>query len=513
MSKPDTSKAIRRVYNPYPTMKTFHHDISQVRGVMGPTGSGKSVGMIAEMATRSMRQEPDATGIRRTAWAVVRETYPSLISTTLKTWATWMPQAKVNMSPPMTWRWKQERCLKDGTGMDMSVIFLSVKDPKADISKLRSLDVTGIWLNEAQEIQDRVLVEWMINRCGRFPDPQIAPLTWSGLIMDANAMPTDHWWYDWAEESKPTGYRFWRQPPALLKVPCEGPSSAQDAQDQWWTINPLCENIKGQAKGAKYWLDQVPGKTTAWLELNLCGEYGSSLEGKPVYPEFDEDRHVSKTELKPLPGIPLQGGQDFGLTPSTIIVQITPSGQCRVLDELCSNSMGMRQFIRDALKPMLATKYQGIPFSMVGEPSGNRRAESDESTAMDEIRAQGINITEAPTNLFKPRRDAVASFMLKRVRSAITGKSNAEGFIVSPTCKTLLKGFREKYILKRVHLAGREAYKDEPEGNGFDHIQDALQAVLCAYDRPRMDHLRRNNFITPDGKPLTIDRVGDYPSV
>lgn len=512
MSNLDTSKAVRRVYKPYPTLHKFHHDISQVRGVMGPTGSGKSVGCIAEIAMRAQEQEPDAAGLRPTRWAVVRETYPALISTTLKTWSTWMPQSHVNMSPPMTWKWKQNRAFKDGTGIDMEVIFLSVKDPKADISKLRSLDVTGIWVNEAQEIQDRVLIEWMINRCGRFPDPQRAPLTWSGLLADANAMPTDHWWYDWAEESKPTGYRFWRQPPALLKVPVAGPGSVADGQGQHWIINPQCENLPGQAKHAQYWLDQVPGKATAWIDLNLCAEYGSSLEGKPVYPEFDNERHVSKTALEPIHGIPLQLGFDYGLTPSVIICQITPQGQLRCLDECCSVSMGMRQFLRDGLKPMLANKYPHFPVKAIGEPSGNKRAESDESTANDEIRAQGIDISDAPTNFFKPRRDAVASFMLKRVQSTITGVSTAEGFIVSPTCIKLLKGFREKYLLHKVQIQGREAYKDEPADNGFDHIQDALQAVAVAYDRPRQADAMRDRR-NADGSPTTIEFAGDYPTV
>ena len=513
MTPRDTSKAQRRLYEPDPdsALEAFHNDDSQVRGVMGPTGSGKSTGMIGELTARALKQEPDMLGIRRTRWAVVRESYPSLVSTTLKTWATWMPQAHINMSPPMRWRWQQENVLEDGTGVDMDVVFLSVKDPKADITKLRSLDVTGIWLNEAQEIQDRVLVEWMINRIGRYPDPQTAPLTWRGLIMDANAMPLKHWWYKWAEKNTPEGYKFWRQPPALIQVEKGTPGAKEDACGIWWAINPKCENLKGQAMHKRYWLDQVPGKHTSWIKLNLCAEYGQPLAGKPVYPEFDETRHVGKEPLILVPGLGIVLGFDFGLTPCCCICQLTPGGQLRVIDECCSVSMGMRQFLRDRLKPMLATKYPGVPVSAVGEPSGNIRAQSDESTAMDEIRSQGIDIKAAPTNLFKPRRDAVASFMLKHVNSMATGERSAEGFLVSPICETMLEGLRGEYKYSSVVTQEGQRWKDTVEENGMDHIQDGLQALAVTYDRPIQDrNILGRIWGSNDGKKFEITTPADY---
>jgi hypothetical protein len=352
----------------------------------------------------------------------------------------------------------------------MLVDFLAVDDPRTDIGKLRSFDYTGAWINEAQEIQDRLIIEWIINRRGRYPDPQIAPITWSGVIADANAMSTTHWWYKWAEVVTPVGYKFWHQPPALLRVEkqCEG--ARQDGQGQWWIINPLCENIQGQALGARYWLDQVPGKDTAWIKLNLAGEYGASLFGKLVWPEFNPTRHIAPKPLEPLGSYPLQIGYDTGLTPAFVITQITEPGQYRVLDEICLTNMGMRQAVRDALKPMLSAKYPGWPVFAVGDPAGNRRADSDESTAADEIRAQGIEVKECPTNIFKPRRDAVAAFMLKRVRSMITGETSAEGFEVSPTCTMLLEALREGYVFGRILIQGREGYKEEPVKNEWSHV-------------------------------------------
>ena len=62
-----------------------------VRGIMGPIGSGKSVACCAEIMMRSCEQAPGRDGVRRTRWAIIRNTYPELKSTTIKTWLDWFP--------------------------------------------------------------------------------------------------------------------------------------------------------------------------------------------------------------------------------------------------------------------------------------------------------------------------------------------------------------------------------------------------------------------------------------
>jgi hypothetical protein len=233
-----------------------------------------------------------------------------------------------------------------------------------------------------------------------------------------------------------------------------------------------------------------------------------------VYVEFDEQRHVAKEPILPIPGLPLQLGFDTALMPCAAICQITPQGQLRVIDECSGKSMGMRRFLSENLKPMLAGKYPGIPISGVIEPSANIRAQSDESTAIGEIRAQGLDCILAPTNLFKPRRDAVATFLSKRVHSTITGKSIEEGFVISPECTMLLKGFRGNYKLQRIKIDGKEEYKSEAVKNECSHLQDGLQALAVAYDRPRIDQDIRNRFQRGgQDKKFEIGYANDYPTI
>ena len=115
-----------------PTLAAFHRASHFVRGVRGPIGSGKSVAMCMEIIRRALEQEPGPDGIRRSRWAVIRNTYPELLSTTIKTWTDWIkPEifGPIRYSTPITHKIN----LNDST--ELEVIFLAI-DREDDISKL-----------------------------------------------------------------------------------------------------------------------------------------------------------------------------------------------------------------------------------------------------------------------------------------------------------------------------------------------------------------------------------------
>ncbi len=83
--------AIRYSYRDAPTIAAFAESNARLRGLMGPFGSGKSSGCTAEIVVKSHAQEPGPDGIRRTRWAVIRNTYQQLKDTTIKTIFDWLP--------------------------------------------------------------------------------------------------------------------------------------------------------------------------------------------------------------------------------------------------------------------------------------------------------------------------------------------------------------------------------------------------------------------------------------
>ena len=129
----------------------FHADNSRVRGLMGCVGSGKSSSCCVEILSRALRQKP-YNGVRKSRWAIIRNTYPELKSTTIKTWETWFSSsvAPIKWDTPITSTMKIGD-IGDGTALELEVVFLAM-DRAEETGKLRSLELTGAWINEASEV-------------------------------------------------------------------------------------------------------------------------------------------------------------------------------------------------------------------------------------------------------------------------------------------------------------------------------------------------------------------------
>ena len=427
--------------------------------------SGKSVTCCLEILRRARQQIPGPDGVRRSRWAITRNTYAELKSTTIKTWEVWCPPSAMRIIYDAPIRGTMRTRLLDKTWMELEVLFLALDRPD-DVGKVLSLELTGAWMNEARE-QPMAILDALTGRVNRYPSLEDGGFNWSGIIMDTNPPDTDHWWHRVAEEETPLSWEFFAQPAALTYSPVIG-----------WQPNPAAENIENLQIGYDYYLLAVQGKTMEWCKVYVLGQYGSVMDGKPVYPEYNDDVH-SVEILAPITNVPLIIGLDFGLTPAASITQLSPRNQLRLLTECTSTSMGIRQFARNILSPHLAAKYPGMPIVMPCDPAGTGRAQTDERTCFDELVAAGFAPVPAYTNAFLPRREAVAGYLLTMV-------DGQPGFLLSRQgAPQTRKGFLGGYRYRRVAVAGTERFTDEPDKNQYSHPHDALQyAALQAQGPP-----------------------------
>ena len=112
-----------------PTIWNFLIDKSFVRGIMGPVGSGKSYACAAEIMLKAVKQKQSPRdGIKYSRFVVVRNSYPELRTTTIKTWQELFPEniwGAFRWSPPLTHHIKLPA--RDGApGIDCEVIFLAL---------------------------------------------------------------------------------------------------------------------------------------------------------------------------------------------------------------------------------------------------------------------------------------------------------------------------------------------------------------------------------------------------
>jgi len=467
---------------PGASAKLFHGSDAFVRGLMGPVGSGKSSSCCVEIVARALRQKPWIDGVRRSRWAIIRNTYPELKSTTIKTWETWFPShvAPMRWDTPITSTMKIND-LGDGTSMELEVLFLAL-DKATETGKLRSLELTGAWINEASEVPKEIF-DMVTQRVGRYPSKLKGGPTWSGVILDTNPPDDDSWYYRIAEEDTPEGWRFYRQAGGLYK------------EGEEYKPNPDAENVDNLPGGHQYYLNQIGAKSDDWINVFLLGNYGTTADGKPVFPEFKDKVHVASEPLKPILGLPIILGWDFGLTPACVIAQMTPRGQLLVLKEIVSQDMGIRQFANDIVRPILVNEFGGFARFSAGDPAGAIRAQTDERTCFQELLECGIPTEPANTNDWIPRRESVAYFLTRMA-------DGLPGFILDPRCRELRRGFNGRYRYERLKVSGPSRYRDRPLKDDSSHIQDALQ-YACLRVRSGLNPIRAKPIKTASNKGWT----------
>ncbi len=457
-------------YKPHgEVLKTFLKSDKFFRGLRGPVGSGKSVACCIEVFRRALEQQPDKAGKRKSRWAVIRNTNPQLKTTTIKTWLDWFPEQDFG---DFAWSVPYTHHLHVGD-VELEVIFLALDRPE-DVKKLLSLELTGIWINEARELP-KSIIDACTMRVGRFPSMKDGGPSWYGVIADTNAPEEDHWWAVMAGDVpvpehlsrdealmlvKPDDWEFFTQPSAMLE------KKNSKGELEGYNNNPKCENKANLTE--KYYPNIIKGKTKGWIDVYVMNKLGSIEEGKPVYPSWNEATHLSKENLEPL-NTTIFIGIDFGLTPAAVFGQKLADGRWLILHELVCFDMGITRF-SEILKTEIAKKFRAQDIEIYGDPAGDFRAQTDESTPFQILRSQGLKAVPAPSNDVALRTEAVEAALNRMV----DGKA---GFLVNYNCINLKKGFNGGYHYRRLQTSG-DRYDEKPMKNRYSHVHDALQYLM-----------------------------------
>ena len=458
-------------YNPEPTAILYHTDKSRGKHVMGPYSSGKSVMCLFDCLLDSMDMPECMDGIRRSRTCVMRTTYNELQSTTIKTFLDWFgdfgypPPGKVKTFIKMPYPTFHVR-FYDGKGIvDWEVLFLAF-EREEHVKKLGSLEVTNAYFNETRDFPEAIY-DAASGRISRYPKQiEIGDQPYyASLKSDTNPPDSDHWLYDRFEKTKPKSYRKFQQPPAVIE---------DKTSDTGWRVNPDADNIKYNASG--YYETLPIGKSREFIRVFCEGLYGSAVDGKKVFEEYNDDFH-SIENIEYVESEPLYLGWDFGLTPCLVISQFI-GGQLRVIKEFITKNMGIENLIQEEVKPYWAANRMDrftIGYSDADPAGGARSAKNIfEPTLIEVITEQFKPTVAALTNDVDMRLEAVRHYMNRMA----AGKPS---FIVSRSgCPILRKGFNGHYVLKSVHIAGKgeKMYEKVPaKTHPISEPQDCLQYI------------------------------------
>lgn len=442
----------------YPILDAYRRDNSRVSIIRGPLGSGKTYASVQRILRHMIEQQPNAQGVRPTRWLGVRNTYGDLQQTTIKDFlALFGELGEFRQTDPPTFR--MGVTLPDDTLVQAEMIFLAL-DREDAVRRLRGYQITGGWLNETKELV-KPIIDMIDLRHGRYPsmaDGGVLP-TWHGIFGDTNSWDEDHYLWRLATEEVPEGWTFYHQPGGVLRDPMSGK----------WVANPNAENLRNLPDG--YYIRGMAGKAEDWISVNLGNEYGFTLDGKPVHPEYVDSLHCTKEPIPFDPKLPIRLGVDFGRTPATPIAQHIPQwGRTVVIDEFVTEDMSAADF-GPALKRYLGQHY---PQAVVGhsDPAGEAKGQATNDTPRQVLVAAGIPVMPAPTNDPILRRAAV-SRPLQRI--CADGKP---ALLISPKAKMLRKGLAGGWCFRRMKVSGQERFTPEPDKNIYSHVCEGLEYLM-----------------------------------
>lgn len=416
--------------------------------IVGPVGSGKTTASIFKILYHAARMRPQEDGIRRSRCVVVRNTMDQLKDTTIPSIQTWFPPEVAHYA-----KTDKKMLIKLGD-VELELLFRALDDAD-DVRKLLSLELSFAFMDEFREIP-KAIYDAIQGRVGRYPS-----MAKGGCVKDDGA-PNYH---VFGSTNPPDYGTHWEE---LLSDPPEN----CDAFFQPSGLSPEADWTENLIDG--YYDNLAQGKTQDWVDVYIHSKFGKSLSGMPVHRAFDREIHVAKGELLPQKmGQGLIIGLDVGLSPAAVIGQVGYDGRVSVYESIVPDErIGMFRFLNEYIKPALAKRYPGMPVVIIADPAGQQRAQTDEKSVYDVIRAQGFKVVPARTNAVAARIMAVDALLTRTV----DGKPSI--LLDKHNCEHLIKALSGKYRYK-TNTKG-ETDESPAKDHPWSDVCDALQ-YLCLH--------------------------------
>lgn len=438
------------------TAADFHASNAFVRGIRGPIGSGKSVCCCWDIWKRCAEQKAYGKN-RLSRWAIVRNTYGELRSTTIATWNDWFGDiSKITYGHPISGVMQFPHPSGDGTTVICELIFLAL-DLEKDVRKLKSLELTGIWFNEASEIRYSH-ISMGTGRVNRYPSKSMGGFTWSGVIMDTNSPDEANWWYAQAEQESPDDWEFFSQPPALLNLGTD--------RDPHFVPNPEAENIDNQSIGYDYYLKQLAGKPIEWVKVFIQNQYGKSEPGAYVYANYSDKNH---TDVVFDPKKPIIWTHDFNFVPLCSAIIQEDEDNIYVVDEIVISGADAKDTALEFVERY--KKHNQCPVFIYGDADGNKGKihglEYNYLTIEKVLKENGFRVTTRVPRANGPIKNGQSS-----VRAKILDATGKISFFVNPNkCPKVDK-------IGTIQLKAGSSFLEERDQAGVQDIGTAIRYYI-----------------------------------
>ena len=326
----------RILNSPGPVADAFRQSRAFVKVCVGPVGSAKTLTALVSGVELAARQggRVDSKGVlrRRARIGVIRESYPSLEATTLKSWFNIVPRdAGFSMRAPYTHKFS--KALKfdvDGRlveRLDCEFEFRAIGDQGVEAA-CRGWEVNAVIVDEA-DIQPPDLIPYLTGRVGRFSDLDPKMVVDPQIIVVMNMPDVEN-----------HAYRL-----AFDREFGELDAESTAALETWLAGRPLietfvqpggmdaaAENLHNLEGGRAYYIRQIAANKhkPGYVDRMVHNKPVAVMHGLPVNPDFDHRQHVIDG-LKWNRRFKLIVGLDQGQFPAAVAGYRNELGQWRAL--------------------------------------------------------------------------------------------------------------------------------------------------------------------------------------
>lgn len=452
-------------------------------GIIGPVGSGKTMAALQKGLRVGALQKGtvDERGVtwRKARIGVIRESYPSLESTTLKSWFNIVPEAEGKFGWKAPYTHKFRKILKrDAAGRPIDV--LDIEFEFRAISGLtveeacRGWEVNAVIVDET-DLQPEDLVPFLTGRVGRFSDLAPELVVDPQIILSLNMPDIENHAYKLLLEKDLEGLSPEDQ--ADLEAALDG-RPLIEAFVQPGGREPDAENIHNLPNGRGYYVLQVAANRhkPGYVDRMVDNKPVPIQFGQPVNANFKYTEHVRPLEWDRRRKLVI--GIDQGLFAAAAFTQRTVSGALRTLREVVNldeRGKALRKVGPSAfgkrVKAEIAAHFPDLEPHMVrvvADPAAfaaDDREDNEQDWLLAFQKALGMKVHRAKSNRAALRNEAIWQAQDAR-----------DGYAIDPSCKHLIKAHVGGYRYQKAALSTGETKGHlEIADTIYTHVADAEQ--------------------------------------
>ena len=476
------SAAPQILTSPGPVADAFMKSTAFICGIIGPVGSGKTMAALQKglriAAMQGGTRNAQGVVIRRARIGIIRESYPSIDSTILKSWFNIVPREYGKFSGKAPYTHNFAKVLKrdeDGQPCDILEVefeFRAIGDQTVE-QACRGWEVVAVIVDEA-DLQPPELVAFLTGRVGRGQmDPALVKLP--TIILSLNMPDIDNHAYQllveqdlsWLSEDDKAALAGVLQGRKLIERFIQPGGTEPDA-----------ENLHNLPGGRGYYVIQVAANRhrPGYVDRMVHNKPVPLMHGLPVNPQFAFRDHVGAVTWDRR--CKLIVGVDQGNFCAAVALFRDEYGRVRTCGEVVNTAPDGRSLLKvgpsffgKKLRAHLLSKYPGLrtdQVRVVGDPAMFLASDSPADVQDWRIAFQsalGFPVHRAKTNKAALRNEAIWKAMAER-----------GGYEVDASCKHLIRAHSGGYRWQKETLHTGETRGDLTIADTvYTHVADAEQ--------------------------------------